>query len=135
MLMRYHWGLGVGHLYTRNEDGHGSAQGSAAGMTIEQPDAGSDSDSEAFSDKHRGDLEETAPDGSNFDRAHSLADAEDPPNDADDDSGSDWDWDEHGSSSGSSDSDLDSDSNDGGSLNDEWDSSDGDLEYVGTSYD
>lgn len=91
--MCYHWGLGVGHLYTHQKHDNFN-QRSSAGMLFEQPDGDSDqgSDSETVLDCPRVNL------SMNLD-----LDMEDP----DDDSGSDSSWKDHGLGSSSSASDLD----------------------------
>ena len=112
-MMRYHWGLGVGHLHTPyNLDN--SNQGS---LPFEQPDGGTDHGSDSGSEVSNSNVEpceETVLDCSSVDLPlGSLNSVEDPPDDddvddddVDDDSESDSDC--GLGSSDSSGSDLDS---------------------------
>lgn len=109
MIMRYHWGLGVGHLYA-HRDGHDN------GMTVQQSGNGSDSDSDAFSDADGGEVA-LANDSSVHQNANVNLNAEmerptlnDGDDELDDEPEVDWNREDYSSESSDGGSDLDSDS-------------------------
>jgi hypothetical protein len=111
MIMRYHWGLGVGHLYA-HRDGHDN------GMTVQQSGNGSDSDSDAFSDADGGEVTVAlANDSSVHQNANVNLNAEmerptlnDGDDELDDEPEVDWNREDYSSESSDGGSDLDSDS-------------------------